>query len=207
MKVLIAEDDVVSNEMLEFLVKQWGYQAVPARDGAEAWQRLQQDDAPPLAIIDWLMPQLDGVEVCRRARARPDLKHMYLIILTSMTRPDEVVAGLEAGANDYVLKPFKAPELHARLDAGARMVGLQAELGARVRELEKAMTRVKQVRGILPICTYCKRIRDDENDWEQLEDYFTRRTDAKFSHSFCPECYEKIVKPQLDELGLPPPDK
>ena len=135
MKVLIAEDDAVSNDMLSFLLKQWGYQAVPTHDGAEAWETLQQNDPPPLAILDWLMPQLDGIELCRRARAHPDLKRLYLIILTSMTRPDEIVAGLQSGANDYVLKPFKAQELHARIDAGARMVALQAELGERVSEL------------------------------------------------------------------------
>ena len=207
MKVLIAEDDSVSNEMLGFLLKQWGYQTVSAHDGAEAWETLQQDDPPSLAILDWLMPQLDGTEVCRRARAHPDLKRLYMIILTSMTRPDEIVAGLQAGANDYVLKPFKAPELHARIDAGARMVALQAELGERVSQLEKALSEVKQLRGIVPICSYCKKIRDDTNYWERVEDYFSRHTEAKFSHSFCPECYEKFIKPQLSEMGITPSEE
>jgi sigma-B regulation protein RsbU (phosphoserine phosphatase) len=203
-KVLIAEDDAVSNDMLSFLVKQWGYQAVSTHDGAEAWETLQQDDPPPLAILDWLMPQLDGIEVCRRARAHPGLKRLYLIMLTSMTRSDEIVAGLQSGANDYVVKPFKAPELHARIDAGARMVALQAELGQRVSELERALSEVKQLRGIVPICSYCKKIRDDTNYWERVEDYFARHTEAKFSHSFCPECYEKFIKPQLSEMGITP---
>jgi len=203
-KVLIAEDDAVSNEMLVFLLKQWGYQAVPAYDGAEAWETLQQDDPPQLAILDWLMPQLDGIEVCRRARAHPGLERLYMIILTSMTRPDEIVAGLQSGANDYVLKPFKAPELHARIDAGARLVALQAELGERVSELEKALSEVKQISGIVPICSYCKKIRDETNYWERVEDYFARHTEAKFTHSFCPECYEKFIKPQLGEMGISP---
>jgi len=203
-KVLIAEDDAVSNDMLSFLLKQWGYQAVSTHDGAEAWETLQQDDPPPLAILDWLMPQLDGIEVCRRARAHPSLKRLYLIMVTSMTRSDEIVAGLQSGANDYVIKPFKAPELHARIDAGARVVALQAELGERVGELEKAISEVKQLRGIVPICSYCKKIRDDTNYWERVEDYFARHTEAKFSHSFCPECYEKFIKPQLGELGITP---
>src|SRR5262249_8558139 len=137
-RVLIAEDDAVSNDMLSFLLRQWGYQTVSTRDGAEAWEALQQNNPPPLAILDWLMPQLDGIELCRRARAHPDRKRLYLNMLTSMTRPDEIVAGLQSGADDYVIKPFKAPELHARIDAGARMVALQAELGQRVSELQKA---------------------------------------------------------------------
>ena len=122
MKILIAEDDPVSNEMLGFLLKQWGYQVVATRNGVEAWQRLQANDAPPLAILDWQMPEMDGVEVVRRVRLNADLKHVYLLILTSMSRPDEIVSGLEAGANDYIIKPFKAPELRARLSVGARMV-------------------------------------------------------------------------------------
>jgi phosphoserine phosphatase RsbU/P len=204
MKILIAEDDPVSNEMLVLLLKQWGYQVLSTRNGTEAWQAFQATDAPALAILDWQMPELDGVEVCRRIRLRADLKHVYLLILTSMSRPDEIVTGLEAGANDYIIKPFKAPELRARLSVGARMVELQLELAEQISELEKALSEVKQLRGILPICSYCKKIRDDKNYWEQVEDYFARHTDARFSHSFCPECYEKIIKPQLDGLGIKP---
>ncbi|PYK97703.1 MAG: response regulator [Verrucomicrobia bacterium] len=202
MKILIAEDDPVSNEMLRILLKQWGYEVVATRNGPEAWQALQERDAPALAILDWQMPELDGVEVCRRVRLRAELKHVYLLILTSMSRPDEIVTGLEAGANDYIIKPFKAPELKARLNVGVRMVELQLELAERVTELEKALSEVKQLRGILPICAYCKKIRDDRNYWEQVEDYFARHTEAKFSHSFCPDCYDKIIKPQLDGLGI-----
>ena len=202
MKILIAEDDPVSNEMLRILLKQWGYEVVATRNGPEAWQALQERDAPPLAILDWQMPELDGVEVCRRVRLRAGLKHVYLLILTSMSRPDEIVTGLEAGANDYIIKPFKAPELKARLNVGVRMVELQLELAERITELEKALSEVKQLRGILPICAYCKKIRDDRNYWEQVEDYFARHTEAKFSHSFCPDCYDKIIKPQLDGLGI-----
>jgi len=204
MKILIAEDDPVSNEMLGFLLKQWGYQVVATRNGVEAWQALQANDAPRLAILDWQMPEMDGVEVCRRVRLNADLKHVYLLILTSMSRPDEIVSGLEAGANDYIIKPFKAPELRARLSVGARMVELQLELAERVTELEKALSEVKQLRGILPICAYCKKIRDDKNYWQQVESYFALHTDAKFSHSFCPDCYEKIIKPQLEVLGVEP---
>ena len=204
MKILIAEDDPVSNEMLGFLLSQWGYQVVATRNGSEAWEVLQGNDPPALAVLDWQMPELDGVEVCRRVRLHDGLKHVYLLILTSMSRPDEIVAGLEAGANDYILKPFKAPELRARLRVGVRMVELQRELAERVLELEKTLSEVKQLRGILPICGYCKKIRDDKNYWEQVEHYLARNTEAKFSHSFCPECYEKILKPQIDALDVPP---
>lgn len=202
MRILIAEDDPVSGQMLAYMLRQWGYDVVSTQNGAEAWQALQGADAPALAILDWQMPELDGVEVCRRVRSQADLKHVYLLILTSLSRPDEIVAGLEAGANDYIIKPFKAPELRARLNVGVRMLELQRELAERVKELERALSEVKQLRGILPICAYCKKIRDDKNYWEQVEHYFSRHTDAKFSHSFCPDCYQKIIKPQLDDLGI-----
>jgi len=204
MKILIAEDDLMSNELLSILLKQWGYEVISTRTGAEAWQVLQRNDAPPLAILDWQMPELDGIEICRRARHEAHLKHLYVLILTSMSHSDEVVTGLESGANDYVIKPFKPPELRARVHVGVRMVELQRELAERVRELEMTLSEVKQLRGILPICAYCKKIRDDQNYWQQVEDYFAHHTEAKFSHSFCPDCYEKIIKPQLDDLGIQP---
>ena len=191
MKILIAEDDPVSNEMLGFLLKQWGYQVVATRNGVEAWQALQANDAPRLAILDWQMPEMDGVEVVRHVRLNADLKHVYLLILTSMSRPDEIVSGLEAGANDYIIKPFKAPELRARLSVGARMVELQLELAERVAELEKALSEVKQLRGILPICASCKRIRGDGGKWEAVESYVREHTNAEFSHGLCPDCAQR----------------
>jgi sigma-B regulation protein RsbU (phosphoserine phosphatase) len=194
MRILIADDDVVSLLALEAMLVKRGHKVVTAGDGTEAWQVLQQPDAPPLAILDWLMPGLDGVEICRRARGEPRLKTLYLILLTSRLSQEHVLEGLRAGANDYVTKPFDREELEARIHVGAQVVALQDELRARVRELEDALVSVKQLQGMLPICSYCKKIRHDDNCWEQLERYISRHSEARFSHGVCPECLAAVLK-------------
>jgi phosphoserine phosphatase RsbU/P len=200
MKILIADDDPVSRRLLQLTLLSWGYEALAAQDGQEAWQALQQEDGPALAILDWLMPGLDGLEVCRRVRQTPALSHLYLILLTAKGERQDIVAGLQAGANDYVTKPFNAAELQARLQVGVRMVDLQAELARRVQELEAALIQVKQLEGYLPICAYCKKIRNDDNYWQQIENYISAHSEALFTHSICPDCYQKHVEPELAEL-------
>ena len=164
-------------------------------------------DPPRLAVLDWLMDEMDGVEVCRRVRERPELRSVYLILLTSRGDKAHLLEGLQAGANDYVTKPFDRDELLARVRVGAQMLGLQAELAARVHELEDALTRLKQLQGLLPICSYCKSIRDDHNYWHKLETYVKSHSEAEFSHGICPSCWEKVVKPQFLEMGITAPDQ
>ena len=192
MKVLIAEDEIVSRRLLESALPRWGYDVITATDGEEAWTLLQEPDAPAIMVLDWLMPRLDGVEICRRIRAHPRLSSVYIILLTSRAAIEDVVQGLEAGANDYITKPFDAAELRARMQVGVRVVNLQTTLAERVREVEEALSRVKQLQGLLPICSYCKKIRDDQNYWHQVESYVGKHTDARFSHGICPECTEKF---------------
>lgn len=200
MRVLIAEDDETSRLVLTANLKQWGYEVLVATNGQEALDQLEQPDPPMLAILDWMMPVLDGVEVCRRVRANPALKSAYLILLTAKGTEESIVQGLEAGANDYVAKPFKRRELQARLRVGLRVIQLQDELVRHVAQFEAALEQVKELQGLLPICSYCKRIRDDHNYWEQIDTYVAEHSKAEFSHGICPDCYEKIVKPELDKL-------
>jgi response regulator RpfG family c-di-GMP phosphodiesterase len=124
----------------------------------------------------------------------------YVVLLTSRDASADIVAGLRAGADDYVTKPPHEDELLARVHVGVRVVQLQQALADRVSRLEDALSSVKQLQGLLPICSYCKRIRDDQNYWQQVESYFGAHTDVQFSHSYCPDCYDRHVKPQLDEL-------
>jgi phosphoserine phosphatase RsbU/P len=146
------------------------------------------------------MPGLDGLEVCRRVRSRPAMDGFYLVIATVRQSLDDVLAGFEAGANDYITKPFHAQELRARLRVGCRVVELQAALATRVAQLQDALSRVKQLQGLLPICSYCKRIRDDHDYWQQVETYMSEHSQATFTHGICPECYEKFFKTELEEL-------
>ncbi len=197
MRVLVAEDDAVCRRMLQVYLEEWGYPVEAVSDGAKAWQILGSEDPPSLAILDWMMPEIDGVEVCRKVRDTPRNSPAYLILLTARGDNRDVVEGLNAGADDYITKPFSRDELRARVSVGQRVVELQTSLGDRVKELELALAQVKQLRGLLPICSYCKKIRDDRNYWRQVEGYISEHSEVQFSHGVCPECYEKLVKPEL----------
>jgi DNA-binding response OmpR family regulator len=120
-----------------------------------------------------------------------------------MASREDIVAGLAAGADDYITKPFDIQELRARVQVGLRIVELQESLSVRIKELEDALAQVKQLRGLLPICSYCKKIRDDQNYWQKVESYLSQHSEARVSHSVCPECYEQIVKPELEKLHRP----
>ncbi|MFH1476437.1 MAG: response regulator transcription factor [Verrucomicrobiota bacterium] len=198
MKILIAEDNLTHQLMLKSVFSELGYDPVVTGNGLEACEIMLKPDAPKMAIIDWMMPGMEGAEVCRKIKAAKSYEPLYLIILTSRDKPEDLVKGLQAGANDYMVKPYNAEELKARVGVGRRFVELQTMLTDRIKELEKAQTHIKTLQGILPICTYCKKIRDDKQYWQQVEAYVTEHSQAQFSHSICPECHEKFVRPALD---------
>ena len=202
MRVLIAEDDAVSRCLLEATLAKWGYEVIVTTDGLQALEVLSSPDAPSLAILDWMMPGLDGAQVCLKARALAGERLLYMILLTAKGRKEDIVEGLTAGADDYVVKPFDRAELQARMNAGERILRLQAELAARVKELELALANVNLLQGLLPICCYCKKIRDDKNYWQQIDAYVADHSEAQFTHGICPDCRDKIVKPELERLKL-----
>jgi DNA-binding response OmpR family regulator len=190
LRILVADDDRVGLKLLTRAVERLGHEVVSAYDGTEAWARLSDSDAP-IAIVDWMMPGMTGVELCRRIREDESRAHLYVIMLTARTDRADVVTGIEAGADDYLTKPFDPDELRVRLSVGIRIVTLQQRLAARVLELQEALSEVKQLSGLLPICAYCKRIRQDSDYWEQIETYVSRHSEAEFSHGICPTCLEK----------------
>ncbi len=145
MKILIAEDDLVSRRVLEATLVKWGHQVVVANDGDAALAVLESADAPPLAILDWMMPGMDGIEVCRSARQSSSATPTYIIMLTAKTEKEDVVVGLEAGADDYLTKPFARVELRARIEVGARVIKLQKGLADRVEELNQALAERERV--------------------------------------------------------------
>ena len=204
-RILIAEDDAVSRRVLELSLLRWGYEVVTTPDGQAAWEALQQPDAPRLALLDWMMPHLAGPDVCRRVRAVPALERPYLILLTGRSEKADVVAGLNSGADDYLSKPFDREELRARLEAGLRIVELHRSLADRVRELEQALAQVRHLHRLLPICCYCKRIRDDGDYWQQVEAYLSAHAEVRFSHGICPDCWTQTVAPELEANGIKPP--
>jgi len=141
MQVLIADDENVSRRMLANMLEKWDYEVVSASDGAEAWRLLQQDDAPQLAILDWMMPGLTGPEVCAEVRRRGQEPYTYILLLTARADMQDLVEGMEAGADDYITKPFDAPELKVRLRAGRRILELQTQLLAAREALRVQATR------------------------------------------------------------------
>jgi DNA-binding response OmpR family regulator len=183
MNILTVDDDPVARKVVCALLKKLGHEVLEAEDGQEAWDLFNSLEFGVL-IVDWEMPRMDGLELCRRVREAEREKYTYIIMLTGRIGKQDFVDGINAGADDFATKPVTPAELEARLRVAERILGLQAD----VRNLE----------GLLPICSYCKKIRGKNDDWQQIESYVAQRTDAEFSHGICPECYEREVKPQLE---------
>jgi phosphoserine phosphatase RsbU/P len=197
MKVLVAEDDLISMHVLTTNLQQWGHSPVTAVNGLEAWDMLQRPDAPRLAILDWMMPGMEGPEICSRLRAATATPP-YVILLTARQGLAEEIKGMRAGADDYLTKPYNREELQMRVEVGVRMIELQNKLAERIVELEAALEQVKRLQGIIPICGYCKNIRDDKDYWQNVESYLAVHSDIEFSHGICPTCYDSVVIPQLE---------
>jgi DNA-binding response OmpR family regulator len=199
-RVLVADDDPVSRHILDATLRKWDYEVITAIDGLEAWEELRRPDGATIALLDWSMPNLDGVEVCRLVRDLQPAGPRYLILLTARSHREDLLEGLGAGADEYVTKPYDPRELRARVQTAQRIVNLQRTLSDRVRELEQALQQVKQLNGLLPICSYCKRIRDDRNYWQQVEAYLAAHTAARFSHGICPDCWTHTVAPEVERV-------
>ena len=197
MRALIADDDPVAAMAVSRSMSNWGFETTVVHDGLAAWEHLTSSDPASLAIVDWEMPGLEGPELCRRVRSDTERAHLYLILLTARNSSTDLVAGLEAGADDYLIKPVDLNELKARVQVGVRVVSLQARLAEEVAELQATLDNVRRLRGLLPICAYCKRIRDDRNYWQRVEVYVSEHTDATFTHGICPSCLEG-AKAQLN---------
>jgi len=200
MQILIADDDRLSAQVLARTLTPDKFEVTMASDGVEALEILRRPNSPSLAILDWMMPKLDGPDVCRLVRGDASGARRYLILLTSRDAREDVVAGLEAGADDYLVKPCHQGELLARVSVGARVLALQEGLAARVEELQLALSQVKQLSGLFPICSYCKSIRSDENYWQQVDTYLTEHSNAHFTHGICPTCYATLSK-ELEEYA------
>jgi phosphoserine phosphatase RsbU/P len=191
--VLIADDDKLTLNVLNDTLTRAGYDVITATDGEQAWKKLQQSNAA-LAVLDWIMPGMEGPEICQRAAKEPKMANRYFILLTGKSKTEDLVAGLQSGASDYLRKPFDEAELLARVEVGVRFIELQRKLAERVDEMEKALATVRRLEGLLPICSYCKRIRNEQDYWERVDNYISQHANVRFSHNICPECYEKHVK-------------
>ncbi len=200
MTILFVDDDPATRAMMTRVLTDAGYEVLLASNGDEAIEIWEQE-RPSMVVTDWLMPGTDGEALCRHIRAKAYGEHYtYVIMLTIKEQQEDVVAGLEAGADDYIKKPFDKYELVQRVRAGRRVIRLEAALAAKIVEMEEALGRVRTLEGILPTCSYCGKIRDENGEWHTLEEHIRTTTLAEFSHGYCPECAEKYVLPQLRKL-------
>lgn len=178
--ILVVDDNSENVDiMVEFLK---GYDVLVALDGPGALDILEKERVD-IVLLDVTMPDMDGFEVCRKMKASPRLKPIPVIFVTARAATDDIVRGLNLGGVDYITKPFKSAELLARIRTHI--------------ELKKAREEIKNLRGILPICAACKKIRDDKGYWNQIESYISKHSDADFSHSICPDCAAKLY-PDID---------
>ncbi len=190
-RVLIAEDEPTVRAVMARALAAGGFELWQAEDGQQLRELLRRPDAPRLVITDWKMPGPSGVELCRELRARPGGDGFYVLIVTAGTEPRQLLEALDAGANDFLRKPFRVLELLARARSGQRVLDLQARLEARVAELATALAEVRTLRGLIPICSHCHRIRTDDDSWQRLESYLESHSEAVLSHGLCDECLVK----------------
>lgn len=186
MKILVAEDDVISRKLLVTTLKQFGHDVVAFDNGADAWEAF---DADPFRVIvsDWLMPGIDGLEFCRKIRARFSTQYTYFILLTANVQGKETyMEAMNAGIDDFLAKPLDRDQIWMRLKVAERIL--------------RYTTRIQDLESMLPICSYCKKVRDDNNYWQQVETYLSNRTGTVFSHGVCPTCYESKVVPQIKDI-------
>jgi len=189
LKILTVEDDLVARKILVQALHRLGYKTAEATNGEEALSVIEHE---PVRVIvsDWLMPGIDGLELCRQIRRRVNTEYTYFILLTSREAdPTNQREAIDAGVDDFLTKPLDMQELWMRLRVSERIL--------------KFTTQVRQLEAFLPICSYCKKVRDDQNYWQQIEGYINERTGSEFSHSICPDCYQRVIIPELEKLKIP----
>jgi len=190
MRILIIEDDPVASAVLQASLRSLGHEFTVAVNGDEGWTRFSADPRR-VVISDWMLPGIDGLELCRRIRRRGG-DYTYFILLSSQTTsPDNLDQATAAGVDDFLTKPAKPAELKARLHVADRILHYA--------------TQVQQLESFIPICSYCKKVRDDKNYWNQIESYINSRTGSSFSHGVCPDCYTDVLVPQMKAIGVVPP--
>lgn len=186
----IDDDRITLKFVLACLGKEPAYEVIAADNGQKALETIK-GDPPDILVTDWMMPDLDGLELCRLVRGLDYRNYIYIILLTARTDHEDIVKGLEAGADDYMIKPFDQGELLARVRAGARVVTAHRAVMAANEELQKALAQIKTLKGLLPICMDCKKVRDDKDYWQDIQDYLSQATDTEFSHGLCPDCMQQ----------------
>jgi PleD family two-component response regulator len=188
--VLVVDDQPFNLTLLVTILQKEQYRVVIAESGEQALQQLAED-LPDIILLDVVMPGIDGFELCRQLKDDPKTAAIPVIFMTALTELEHKVRAFKLGGVDYITKPFQNEEVLARLNAHLTIRRLNRELQEKNDRLEGALEEIRTLQEIVPICSCCKKVRDDKGFWRQVEDYVTRHTGARFSHSYCPSCFEK----------------
>lgn len=178
MKVLLVDDDPDTQALVAAALRENGHDVTTASNGSEGWDRYRSG-VFPLVITDWMMPRVSGLELCRMIRELSRESYTYIVITTALSGREHFLEGMKSGADDFVVKPINFAELAARLVVAERILGLHSH--------------VTLLEGLLSICAYCKKIRDEDASWQHVERYIAGRTGATFSHSICPTCRDRVT--------------
>jgi phosphoserine phosphatase RsbU/P len=178
--VLVVEDDPISAIILKTVLEKFGYESVMARDGDEAWEAFNKEPVR-LIVSDWMMPGMDGLTLCQKVRERPQTLYTYFILLTANnTNAENYALAAAAGVDDFLTKPIDREAIRMRLAVAERILKYTAE--------------IRQLQEMIPICVYCRKVRDEHDYWDMVESYIQKETGSRFSHGACPECCEKEME-------------
>ncbi|MGV3531040.1 MAG: response regulator [Chthoniobacteraceae bacterium] len=188
MKILVAEDDPVSVKILQLTLEHYGHEVITTASGQEAWEAFDREPVRTI-VSDWMMPGMSGLELCQKVRQRPKTDYTYFILLTANTTGRENLReAMDAGIDDFLPKPLDREVIMMRLRVAERILEFS--------------TQIRQLKELLPICMYCKRIRDDSDYWQQVESYIHTHTGSNFSHGICPDCFQKEMHVYPKKKGL-----
>lgn len=196
MQIYAVDDDAINLKLLNTILMQNGFEKVQLLYSGESLLKQINNSLPDLILLDIMMPGISGYEALERVKTKEEWKHIPVIMITAAPLQEEMEPlrrSFELGAMDYISKPFSSIELIMRVKSALF-------LEKQRKDLEAALTTIKTLQTLLPICSYCKKIRSDESFWQEVEVYISEHTDTMFSHSICPDCYEKYIKPQLAAL-------
>ncbi|MBE0583304.1 MAG: response regulator transcription factor [Desulfofustis sp.] len=188
MKVLVAEDEYTTRLMIQVCLEKWGYRVESVADGKEAWELVNQETGPEVAILDWEMPEINGLELCRRIKALNRESPIHVIMLTARDTKRDILQGFDAGADDYITKPFNDDELRARIRVAERIVRIQSTLHESLQELRRALDLVEALQTTVMVCKNCQRVEGDDGQWRQLGQIAEEDMDFRFSKKICPQC-------------------
>lgn len=201
--VMIVDDEPINVMIAEKILQKNGYQTVTANHGRAALDKLETVEVD-LILLDLMMPDMNGFEVCEKLAERENTKDLPVIFLTAVTDKESIIKGFQVGGKDYLTKPFNTPELVARVKTHVDLKVARDSQEKLIKELKSALDEIKTLSGLLPICSHCKKIRDDSGYWLGVEHYIAARSDAQFSHGICPDCmrefYPKVAEKVLGKL-------